>query len=561
MAFGGRAAAGRLTAGAAWRRAAAVFALAVRMGFAFWRGARQARRLPPEERRAHWDAVCRQEGRRLRRAAEELRGLIIKVGQFLSTRVDVLPSAFTRELAELQDLVPPEPWPAVRARLEAAYGGWPAPGLAEVAPEPVAAASLAQVHRGRAADGSPVAVKIWRPGIEALVEADLSTLGTVARFIARHTAWGRRFDLMAVFREFEETTREELDSAREAARADEFRRNLRGSPEVGAPRVYAALTRPGVLVMEFIEGVRFDDPDVPRFAGVSGRELSARLLRAFLRQVLQDGLFHADPHAGNLLVQADGRLVFVDFGMMGRLSEADRRAMARLLRDLIAEDWDGVVRECARLGFLRPEAELARVRERLPGLLQPLLQAAGQAGAGDMPRVLREAAAALQELPVQFPARFTFLGRALGMVMGLVVRVHPEEPFERQFRRALEDVLLGREGRRRLTANGSESPAAALAARLLRGTARLLRLPGRVERVLERLQSGEAARPQEEALARSFREVRDAAERAGWLLFAALAWLAGAVDHALGRGSLPMWLSWAAAAAGLAMAWRAGRRG
>ncbi|MBX6351605.1 MAG: AarF/ABC1/UbiB kinase family protein, partial [Clostridia bacterium] len=472
-----------------WLRSLAVLWLAAQVGWSFWRASRRARRLPPPERQAFMAGVYRREGARLRRASLRLAGLIIKVGQFLSTRVDVLPGEFVQELAELQDLVPPAPWPRVRERLAHAYGRWPIPDFAEIEPTAVAAASLAQVHRGWLASPGPgaradaagaragapgaraeapdapteepdargespdgasatrgpmVAVKIWRPGIERLVETDLGTLRTVAGFVARHTAWGRRIDLMALFGEFEATTREELDAFHEADRALEFRRNVSERVGIGAPAVFRELTRPGVLVMEFVEGERIDAPGALARAGLRGRELADRLTHEYLRQLLWDGLFHADPHPGNLILQPDGTLVFVDFGMMGRLGPADREGVALLLRSLFTGDWVGVSEAFVRLDFLRPGADLRQIRDRLRGLLEPALEEALNARRLDVFRILHQVETALYELPVQIPARFAFLGRALGMVMGLATRLNPEEPFEQQFRRAVEDMLLGK---------------------------------------------------------------------------------------------------------------------
>lgn len=628
-------------------------------------------------------AVYRREGARLRRASLRLAGLVIKVGQFLSTRVDVLPGEFVQELAELQDLVPPAPWPRVKERLARAFGRWPVPDFAEIEPTAVAAASLAQVHRGwlrerkgerhggererpggegetrdgeGEARGPKVAVKIWRPGIERLVETDLGTLRTVARFVARHTAWGRRIDLMALYDEFEGTTREELDAFREADRAAEFRRNLSQEDRIGAPAVYRDLTRPGVLVMEFVEGERVDAPGALARAGVSGRELADRLTHNYLKQLLWDGLFHADPHPGNLILQPDGTLVFVDFGMMGRLGPADRESVALLLRSLFTGDWLGVSEAFVRLEFLRPEADVREVRDRLRSLLEPALEEALNARRLDVFRILRQVETALYELPVQIPARFAFLGRALGMVMGLATRLNPEEPFEQQFRRAVEDMLLGRGafaasragtgastrrargreagggagdgtaayamgGLNAMTgaarggragggaagarggagprAEGGAAAGAAGAAGMAAGGAaagdgpllgpgglRLDRLvvegarqvyaslrgwavlPQRMERALSDLASDERVSLRAaEDLVRRMTELRGSVERVGWLAFAGLTWLAGALYRVSTGGPVPfrlewpVYASWLAAFVGLVLALRRGPRG
>lgn len=370
--------------------------------------------------------VYARQGARIRRVALGLQGLIIKVGQFLSTRADLLPEAFTRELTPLQDIVSPLPWEAVAARLEEAYGRRPEEVFGAIEREPLAAASLAQVHAARLPDGREVAVKVLRPGIEGLVRTDLASLRFAARWAQRHTAWGRRFDLLAVHAEFAATSRAELDMVAEGERAARFRANFAGSPWVRAPEVYPEWTRPTVLVMERVGGLRIDDTAALRAAGVDPGRLARRLLRSFMQQLLRDGFYHADPHPGNLFVQPDGALTYVDFGMMGSLAAGDRAALRLFFRGVLQRDVDLVTQAAIDLGFVRPGTDRVLLRRAMAFAVDRILglehRPPGEEGFHAFGEEMREF---LYSHPFQLQARYTMLGRGFGMLAGIVERLLP----------------------------------------------------------------------------------------------------------------------------------------
>jgi predicted unusual protein kinase regulating ubiquinone biosynthesis (AarF/ABC1/UbiB family) len=413
-------------------RAAVVVRLAAAVALRAWLSARLARGRDAEARRRAEERVWADAGRRLALAATRLGGLLIKVGQFLSTRVDLFPEAFTVPLAGLRDVVPAAPWPQVRARLEEAYGpvaAWPFGAVDE---RPLAAASLAQVHRARLRDGRSVVLKVLRPGIESLVETDLATVTRILTWAGRHTAWGRRYDLGAIAREFSAVTRQELDMPGEGERAERFRAMFADDPRVRAPAALPDLTRPGVLVLEEVGGMP-PQAEALRAAGVDPAAVADLLLESYMRQWLSEGLFHADPHAGNLFVQADGAVTYVDFGMMAEIGPEDRAHLRDLVLSLVARDAEGAADALDALGFLRPGVDRRPLERALAYLLGRLFDPAGAAMAAretaEVEAILAEMRAFLHTHPFQIPARYAFLGRALGMLAGLTAALAPDRPF------------------------------------------------------------------------------------------------------------------------------------
>ncbi|MDA8346683.1 MAG: AarF/UbiB family protein [Thermaerobacter sp.] len=400
---------------------------------AIWLARVSGRFRDADEQRKAERALWAAEGRRLRIAAARQGGMLIKLGQFLSTRADVLPEEFTQELGELQDVVPPVSWGQVEAVLREAYGSRYVPDVFKAVSEtPTASASLAQVHRGQLIDGRQVAIKVLRPGIGRSVRIDLDAVRIAVAWAVRWTSWGRRFDLMAIWQELRDVTEQELDVWGEAARAERFAQNFKDDPLVGAPRIYQDLTRPGVLVMQFVEGLKPDQITELDKAGIDRKKLAALLISSYMKQWLVDGFFHADPHPGNLFVQSDGGLIYVDFGMMGEMRPQDQEALRKLVRGIIAKNLDDAVDGLVDLGFVRPTADLAKLRRAFGFLLDRMLGTTFYRASGpEVEAFVREIRDFLYEQPFQIPARYTFLGRALGILSGIVAGLAPGDNFVR----------------------------------------------------------------------------------------------------------------------------------
>ncbi|MBN0039502.1 AarF/ABC1/UbiB kinase family protein [Cellulosimicrobium cellulans] len=378
------------------RRYAQILAIGVRhgLGGALTRGARQ----PDGSRLSRTDQ--RRQAAALRNALSDAGVTFVKFGQVLSTRRDLLPGAFADALSTLQSEVPPAPWSQVEAAVDAALGRPVDEAFAEFSPEPLASASVGQVHAARLLDGRDVVVKVQRPGARAQVETDLAILGRLARRIERDTAWGRSLGVVDLADGFAASLREELDYTVELentlalraalARGAEGDRPLHGEggaalgagPRVRVPEVYPELSGTTLLVMERLDGVPVGRAgDV--LAGLDGAvraDLASRLLTATLEQVLVAGTFHADLHPGNVLVTDDGRLGLLDMGSVGRLGEPERLALAAVLLAVDADD--AVAATDALLELLDAPADLdVRRLERAVGQVIVRFRGAGASGA------------------------------------------------------------------------------------------------------------------------------------------------------------------------------------
>jgi len=281
-------------------------------------------------RRRTW--VDTRRGERIRRALEELGPVFVKFGQMLSTRPDLLPGDIIRELARLQDRVPPFESATVQAIVQRAYGQDLTTVFAEFDENPLASASIAQVHAARLLDGREVVVKVVRPGIQAVIHRDVQLLHVLAELLERYWSEGKRLRPRAVVNEYEKVIFDELDLLREGANASQLRRNFLESEILYVPEIHWPHTRREVLVMERIRGIPISDLAALRKTGVNLKRLSERGVRIFFTQVFRDSFFHADMHPGNIFVDArvphSPSYIAVDFGIMGTLSPVDQHYLA-----------------------------------------------------------------------------------------------------------------------------------------------------------------------------------------------------------------------------------------
>jgi len=280
---------------------------------------------------------------RARRALEDLGPTFVKLGQVLATRVDVFPPNWIAQFEKLQSAVPPVAFEEVRAEVEQALGRPLQDVFPEVETDAFAAASVAQVHRARLPDGTPVVLKIRRPGIGPKIEADLRIVRHIARLMESEIPELRRYQPVQIVEEFAKSLRRELDLAFEARNMDQFRENFAGIGHVVIPRVYWEWTSEVMNVQERIDGVPGTDLKAVDAAGFDRRLLAARAGDAVLKMILVDGFFHADPHPGNVFYLPGNRIAMLDFGMVGRLSEARRDQIVDLLAALSRRDERGVM--------------------------------------------------------------------------------------------------------------------------------------------------------------------------------------------------------------------------
>jgi len=386
--------------------------------------------------------------RRFRALAVELGGLMIKVGQFMSARLDVLPPEITKELEQLQDEVPAVPFEQIRVLAEAELGAPLGQVYASFDEVPVAAASLGQAHRARLAGDdvaisgfADVVVKVQRPGIDEIVDTDLAALRTIAERLSRIGFIADRVDVPALVEEFAATSREEIDYLHEGVSAERFeglftsRRS--GGTRVGAPTVVWERTTRRVLTLSDVTAIKLNDVDALRAAGIDPAAVANAFAEVMFEQLFGAGFFHADPHPGNVFVtphapDADGRtwtLTFIDFGMMGQVPDQLRAGLRRIVIAVAARDGKGLVAGIQQIGVLLPGADTTELERALTELFARF----GGMGFGELqdvdPREFRDFAEDFGEtvraLPVQLPENFLLITRAISLTSGVCSALDP----------------------------------------------------------------------------------------------------------------------------------------
>mgnify|MGYP005850412689 CR=1 FL=1 len=376
-----------------------------------WRGwivFGEPRKLTPEGHR--------ERARRIREMCARLGPAFIKGAQVLSTREDILPRAYTEELSKLQDSVPPFP-ARVAVRLLGESLGRPVGEVFEsFEREPIAAASLGQVHRA-VYKGKPVAVKILRPGVEEVVEADLRVVVVLLRlvhfFVESHFV--RSF--WAIIQEYQRMIHQEMDFRNEQRNADRFRGNFRDDPRIVVPRCFNELTTRRTVVFEFVRGARPDDREGLRAIGVEPHQLLDLMIETYVRMTVIHGFIHADPHPGNLLVDSRKRLVILDYGMALSFPDKVRREMLRACLCVVRRDVDGIVDAFYTLGLVDRDANRALIRDAAETLMSIQLR-------DDFtPRMIQEIADDILDtfhrFPLRMPQQLVYLFRASALVEGL----------------------------------------------------------------------------------------------------------------------------------------------
>lgn len=312
----------------------------------------------------------------LRMAFAELGPSFIKLAQVLSSRPDLITDQFANELKKLQDEVPPFPTKDVMSIIEEDLGKAPGSIFGQIEETPVAAASIAQVHKAQLLNGREVIVKVQRPHIREHIEADITIMSYLSELLENNIPEIRFFNPAGIVAEFSRTVRKELNFIEEARNCARFLKNFEGYSGVRIPIAYGDLSTQRVLVLEMIEGVRIDNISAIDKMGVDKRMLARRALEAYFKQILEDGFFHADPHPGNILVQADGTLAFLDFGIVGRVGSAVKEIIAGTFMALIKKDYDSLVDHYIALGIVPDDTDTDSFRHEfkmdLGDLFEPL---------------------------------------------------------------------------------------------------------------------------------------------------------------------------------------------
>jgi predicted unusual protein kinase regulating ubiquinone biosynthesis (AarF/ABC1/UbiB family) len=408
----------------------------------------------------------------------------IKVGQLFSTRADLFPTEYVEELSKLQDKVPAFSYEQVQSIIREDLGKTVQELYRSFDPIPIAAASLGQVHRAQLYSGEEVVVKVQRPGLLKLFAIDLDILKGITRYFQYRTKWGKGRDLLGIYEECYKILYEEVDYLNEGRNADTFRRNFRNENWVCVPRVYWRYTSPRVLTLEYLPGIKISHYEALEAAGLDRKSLAQMGARAYLHQLLNDGFFHADPHPGNIAASPDGRLIFYDFGMMGRVKLVTREKLLETFFGIAQKDADRVVNSLIDLGALAPAEDMGPVRRSIQYMLDNFM---------DKPfenQSVSEISDDLYEIaygqPFRFPATFTFVMRAFSTLEGVGKGLDPEFNF----------MEVAKPFAMQIMANGNPtSETGSILGELSRQAAQVsssaLGLPRRIEETLDKLERGD----------------------------------------------------------------------
>ncbi len=306
----------------------------------------------------------------LREAMEELGPTFFKLGQIASTRPEVLPPAYLQELSKLQDDVPPAPWNEVQELLEEALGAPIHEVFLALDPTPIASASLAQVYAALLPDRTPVVVKVQRPNIESTIETDLAIISDLATLAYERMSWTRPYDPIGLAEEFSTALRYELDYQREARNADRFRANFAEEDHLYVPKTYWDYTTQRVLVQERIHGIKADNIQQLDAEGYDRNRIAMHAARLVIKEVMEDGFFHADPHPGNMVIMPGEVIGLMDFGTVGYLDNTDRANLVRLYIAVIQFDVVAIIEQLIRMGIASPSVDEQGLQRDLRRLLR-----------------------------------------------------------------------------------------------------------------------------------------------------------------------------------------------
>jgi len=404
-------------------------------------------RTPPLPR---WQKIAR----RYRALAVEMGGVLIKLGQFLSIRVDVLPPEVTGELAGLQDEIPAEPLEAVLAQIEEDFGCPISEIFDWFAPEALGAASLAQAHTARLATGQEVVVKVLRPKIDVLVETDLAAIALALRWLKLYKRISDRVDLDWLAKEFTAITRSELDFKAEGENAERFARDFAGDPHVYVPKVYWNYSAARTLTLENVGYVKIGDLAAIDAAGISRAEVAKKFYNIYMEQVFVNNFVHADPHPGNVFIKPlphpdepnitefhpddpvdhqpnrPFQIVFVDFGMVAGIPQRLRTALRDYAIGVGTRDAHKVVEAYDAAGVLLPSADKKRLEEATADMFQRLwgvrMGQVRDMAMSEAQYFVREYRDIVYEAPFQFPADMLFVVRAIGILSGMATNLDPD---------------------------------------------------------------------------------------------------------------------------------------
>ncbi|MCY7367526.1 MAG: AarF/ABC1/UbiB kinase family protein, partial [Chamaesiphon sp.] len=379
------------------------------------------------------DKITNSSKKNLGKRATQIRNLLtklgpayIKIGQALSTRPDLVPPQFLEELAQLQDNIPAFSNEVAYQFIEEELGDRPEAIYAEISDLPIAAASLGQVYKGKLWSGETVAIKVQRPGLADSIALDLHVMRTLCIWLQANFKQIRS-NLVSIVDEFAERIFEEMDYENEGRNAEKFAELYGGMQDIYVPSIYWQYTGRRVLTMEWITGTKLTNLEAVAAQGLDATYLVEVGVQCSLRQLLEHGFFHADPHPANLLAMPDGKLAYLDFGMMSQVKPYQRYGLVEAIVHLVNRDFEGLGRDFVKLEFLTPDTDLSPI---IPAISQVFNSSLGAAGTNiadmDFKRVTDQLSGVMYEFPFQVPAYYALILRSLATLEGIAISVDPD---------------------------------------------------------------------------------------------------------------------------------------
>jgi predicted unusual protein kinase regulating ubiquinone biosynthesis (AarF/ABC1/UbiB family) len=426
------------------------------------------------------DSTSRTRGKRaewLVRNMLELGPTFIKIGQSLSTRVDLLPPEYISTLAQLQDKVPAFSAKEARDIIELELGKPLYTIFRDFDEIPLAAASLGQVHRATLHTGEDVVVKVQRAGLRKLFDLDFLAVGKLLKVFRRYFAWTRSYNLEGIYDEFFTILYQEIDYAIEGSNADRFRKNFEGYPRIVVPKIYWDYSTSMVLTLEYVPGIKINDRQALEACGLNPKEINQLGICCYLKQFLQDGFFHADPHPGNLAVSPSGSLIFYDYGMMAEVKTMAKDQMVKTFFAVLRKDTNEVVETLVNMGFIEPIADMSPVKRMLKFILDRFTER--PVNVYEFEQIKGELVAIFEKRPFRLPPQMTYLLKSLTTLDGIARILDPEYNFTTAAQPFVKSIVLTK---------GRGNTLGALAQQAKDFLVYQLNKPSRMEILLERLE-------------------------------------------------------------------------
>lgn len=373
-----------------------------------------------------WYRLLEKLAKEYRRKSEKLGGLLIKVGQFLSTRPDFMPDVVIRELSELVDHVPPMPYTYAKELLEQEWGTSIETHVKEIRKRSIASASIGEVYRAMLYDGTIVAIKVRRYRIDEIFHKDFIALRIVFWILNTFTNLGKKTNLKDLYKEFVYVMDRELDFEQELEFAKDFKERYRDNNDIHIPSYYDELCTDKVLVMEWMDGAKITDISFMRENNINIERTSKIVLDFYIDQFLNVGMYHADPHAGNIIIKKDGRVGIIDFGMIGEIKKEDINHFKLVVQGFIIENYDMVMDALCKMNFVLPKADKQKLKKVIEDVIEKYSIGSLKDFDGNaFEQINEEIEIIIKDEAIQLPANFAYLLRAISIISGIIFQINP----------------------------------------------------------------------------------------------------------------------------------------